>query len=181
VRRLRALILFVVLSLFWLAISARFDPFFLVSGALTAAAVTAASLRLLDATLGDLDDHPRARIVPFVTFIVWLVGRMVLSAVQIARIVLTPGRLPDPDFARFRTELSTPAARTILANSISLVPGTNTVDVIGDEFTIHAFTPGDADDLATAELQNRIARIFGDPEQRRPDIHWYHGRDGGTA
>ena len=44
----------------------------------------------------------------------------------------------DPVVVRFRTDLKSKAAKVALANSITLTPGTITVDLEGDELIIHA-------------------------------------------
>lgn len=174
-RRITAL--FVVLFGFWLMMSGRLDLLFVVSGLVVAAVGTAASARLLELTLGELDHHPYIRPLAFVVFVPWLFGRMIVGAIHVAQVVFTPGRLPDPDFVEFHTDLATPAARTALAHAITLVPGTMLVDIVGHELTIHAFTPDAADDLVTGALQNRIASVLGEDAQPPTTLHWL-GREG---
>jgi multicomponent Na+:H+ antiporter subunit E len=86
--------------------------------------------------------------------------------------VLDPRRPPRPGVVHFRTGLRSPAARTLLATSITLVPGTITLNVDGDEFIVHAFTPANMSDLASADAQARIARIFGVPADEPPVLRW---------
>lgn len=167
----RLLVLFVLLFAFWSALSGRIGPSYQIFGVVGAALVTLASARFLDAAL-DLDDHPRLRVLAWLGYLGWLLTRMIPSAIAVGRIVLTPGGMPDPAIVRFRTELSSPAARAFLANSITLVPGTMTLDVDEAEFTVHAFTPDAADDLAAATLQRRIGALFGEPDQPVPTLHW---------
>lgn len=169
----RVPVLFVVLLAFWMLLSWRLDPLFLVLGVLSAAAVTWVSRPLLDATLGRTDGHRRHLHVGYLLlYVVWLLGRLPAGGAHIARIVLDPRIPPRPGIARFRTNLSSPAARTMLATSITMVPGTMTLDVRGNEFTIHAFTPTSVGDLANAATQRRIARIFGDVPDDPPEIVW---------
>lgn len=174
-RTVRITVLFVLMFAFWSALSGRFGESFIVSGLVVAAVVTAASVRLLDATLGDLQTHPRVRLLPFLAFCGWLVTRMAVSAIKVGGTILTPGAQPDPGIARFRTSLASPAARTILANSITLVPGTNTLGNDAGDFEIHAFTPADAGDLASGELERRIGRIFGQTDLPAPALTWVSG------
>ena len=175
-RTVRTVALFVLLFAFWSALSGRFGASFVISGLLVAGITTWASLRLLDVTLGSLDGHPRVRLVPFVTFCGWLTTRMAISAIGVGRTILTPGAQPDPGIAVFRTQLGSPAARAILANSITLVPGTNTLEADADgEFTIHAFTRADADDIASGALERRIGAIFDQRDLPAPTITWVSG------
>ncbi|MFA9432441.1 Na+/H+ antiporter subunit E [Egicoccus sp. AB-alg2] len=171
--RLRGPVLFALLLGFWLLLSWRLDPLFLVMGVGSAALVTWLSRPLLDAVLGDRGRAARhVRPWYLLLYVVWLIGRLLPAGLHILRVVLDPRVPPRPGVARFRTNLASPAARTMLATSITMVPGTMTLDVDGDEFTIHAFTPTAVADLANAATQRRIARVFGDPPDDPPRIVW---------
>lgn len=161
---------FLVLFGFWYALSGRNDPLFLVTGAITAAVVTAVTHRIAGECLRpDVDHLPVAQlplaIVRGIGFLGWMAGRIFVASLQLARLTLTPRMPLDPCTLRFRTELRSPLARTTLANAISLVPGTLTVDIRGNELEVHALAPSQADDLVSGELQNRIARVFLDQPQ----------------
>lgn len=174
-RYLRLLLLFVLLLGFWLLLSGRFDGHLVASGVIGAAIITLVSAPLLERTIGSAETHPRTHLLPAIPLVVWLTGRMIVSAIQLARIVLDPRLPPEPGIVRFRTQLSSPAARSVLANAITLVPGTMTLEVVGDELTVHSFTPDAVEDVATAALQNRIARVFGDGPQAPPTLEWEAG------
>ena len=64
----------------------------------------------------------------------WL---MLKANLNVARIVLTPKLPINPGIVEFETKLTNPYAKMVLANSITLTPGTFTVDIIGDRFYIH--------------------------------------------
>lgn len=150
---------------FWFALSGRTDPLFIVTGALTAVGVTALTTRITSVCLrADAETVPLSRIplamARAVLFAVWMAGRILIASVQLTRIVLTPKMPLDPCTVRFRTELTSPLARTTLTNSISLVPGTLTVDIDGHDILVHALSPHQVDDLVTGRLQNKIAGIF---------------------
>lgn len=174
-RRWRQFSFFALLFAFWLLLSGRLDPLFATIGALSALLITAAMTPLLEATIGPAGAHPRVRIWRLVTYSGWLLGRMLMSALQIAWIVLNPRVPPEPGIVRLRTQLKSPAARAMLANSITLVPGTMTLEMNASELTVHSFTPDAVEDLATAAMQNRIAAIFRDQSQDRPHLHWEEG------
>ena len=174
-RTFRTVALFVTMFAFWSALSGRFGEAFIIQGLVVAGVVTWASVPLLDTALASLGDHPRLRLWPFLTFCGWLVTRQAISAVQVGRIILTPGAHPDPAIGEFHTQLSSPAARTILANSITLVPGTNTLEVDDGTVTIHAFTRHDADDIASGALERRIGAIFGQDDLPAPTVTWVSG------
>lgn len=171
-RAIRTGTLFVVLLAFWLVLSGRLDPVFVVLGIVSSVAVTWFATRLLDGVIGPADATPRVSLFHLVSFFVWLLAQIPPAGLVIARVVIDQRRPPRPGVVRFRTRLQSPAARTLLANAITLVPGTITLNVEGDEFTVHAFTPGAMLDLYTATTQHRIARAFREPMDDPPVLVW---------
>jgi multicomponent Na+:H+ antiporter subunit E len=163
-----------VLFAFWLALSGRFEPLFVITGLITAVAVTAVTQRITGRALRSTGEHVPVGSVPVavlrgVAFAFWMGGRILVASVQLAVIALSPRMPLEPCTLRFRTQLRRPIARATLANSISLVPGTLTVDIEGDVFTVHALAPNQVDDLLTGRLQNKVAAMFLEPEQ--PPVH----------
>ena len=159
-----------VLFAFWFALSGRTDPLFLITGAITAVGVTAVTSRITRACLRPDADHVPITQIPLalvraVGFAFWMAGRILVASVQLARIVLSREMPLDPCSVRFRTELRSPLARTVLTNSISLVPGTLTVDIDGEVILVHALSPSQVTDLVTGRLQNKVAHIFLERDQ----------------
>lgn len=174
-RAIRFLGLFIVMLALWLLLSGHYDPLFVSMGVGSSAVAAWFGGALLEHTVGPAREHPRVRFLSLVVYVGWLIMRVIPSAIQVARIVLDPRLPPEPGMVRFRTQLASPAARTTLANSITLVPGTMTIDVTDDEFTVHSFTPDAVEDLVTARMQNRIARVFRDVHQDEPEMIWESG------
>ncbi len=172
-----ALLQFVALFGFWQVLSWRLDPLYVATGLLVAAAVTLLTQPLTATIVHASRPAPALHRVPllvwrFVTYLVWLVGRMLVAGVQIGRLSLDPKLPIDPVELRFRTELASPMARTVFTNSITLVPGTLCVDLDGEWVLVHALFPEAADDLLSGELQNRVAKLFDEPEQPPAVATW---------
>jgi multicomponent Na+:H+ antiporter subunit E len=70
-------------------------------------------------------------------FLVYLAVAVVRSNLQMAAIVLSPRLHIRPGIVRVKTRLKSPVGRLILANAITLTPGTLTVDADGEDFFIH--------------------------------------------
>ena len=170
----RHVAVFALLFGFWIMLSWRFTPMFLIIGAASAAAVTAVAVPLMASAMGPAMDLTRVpiRVARFVGYVLWLLGRIAVAGAQIAFTVITPGRPGEPQLLQFETRLATPAARTMLANSISVVPGTITLENDDGEFLVHAFRKSDADDLVTATLQNRIAALYDLQPEDPPQVAW---------
>lgn len=77
--------------------------------------------------------------------------------------VLNP-RLPvEPCLVILSTRLEDDVTRTMLANSVTLTPGTLTVDVDGDRFLVHALTRMAAGSVVQRVMEDRLAAIEGAP------------------
>lgn len=163
--------LFVLLLAFWLVLSDHYSPLFVGMGVASAAGLAwllgGYVRRIFPASRPSLR-HTLLRVWRGLAYLVWLLGRMFVSSVEVAWLVIHPNLPIEPGFVRFRTRLHSPIARVTLANSITLVPGTLTVRVSGDEFLVHALWPGAADDLRTAAMQRRIAKLFHEPLDDAP-------------
>lgn len=146
-------LVFCVCFAFWLALSGSVAPLHLALGALSSAAVAWVNRDLEMVSVA-------TRIAPrFLVYLPWLLKEIVVANIQVTRLVLDP-RLPvDPVLVRFDTTLSGDLARTTFANSITLTPGTVTLDVEGPEFVVHAVTRAMAD-LAGGAMERRIAAVF---------------------
>jgi multicomponent Na+:H+ antiporter subunit E len=113
-----------------------------------------------------------ARIWGSVVYLAWLTWQVMASGLQVAWIVMNPRVPPEPRMLRFRTNLQNRLARVILANTISLVPGTMTVRLVDDEYLVHALVPGAADNLLDGSMQTKVARMFLEPDQEAVDARW---------
>jgi multicomponent Na+:H+ antiporter subunit E len=172
------LLQFSLLMGFWLLLSDEWRPLFFAFGAASAAAVTALTHHVV-ATVTEPDrvrplGAPRGvrRLGWLAVYVGWMLGRILVASSQVAYFALHPGLPFRPRFVRFRTELERPLARVALASSITLVPGTTTVRIDGDELLVHTLIPGSADDLASGRMQAIVARAFGEVPEPPPEMHW---------
>ncbi len=111
---------------------------------------------LLDGESSPLSVTPRAQF-----YALWLLPEIVKSNIEVARCILSP-RLPiRPRVVRVRVGQQTDLGRVIHANSITLVPGTVTIDIEDDEFTVHALTDAASAGLRTGEMDRRVSWIEG--------------------
>lgn len=85
---------------------------------------------------------------------------LILANVDMARRVLSPSLPINPAMVRVRTGLRSPFGQFLLANSITLTPGTLSIDIIGDELIVHWIDvgPGQDVDAATAAIAARFER-----------------------
>lgn len=162
---MKRLPVFALLLGFWIVCSGYFDPLHLGFGVLCAALVAAWSADLLF----PLAPRPGGWVTAWrgLAYLPWLLYEIVLANVHVVHLVLNP-RAIRPQIVRFRPRLRNDLALVLLANSITLTPGTVTMDIEDGEFWVHAVSDKVARDLRGGDMERRIAHIFleGDNETR---------------
>jgi multicomponent Na+:H+ antiporter subunit E len=148
----------IILYAFWILLSGLFDAFHLTLGAICCMLVAYLFHDLLFANVraGDM----RVIAVRFITYIPWLIEQIVLANIHVAALVLNPKMPINPRVLTFKTKLETDISSVTLANSITLTPGTITMDIKDGVFYVHALSKKVADDLNTGEMEDRVAHIF---------------------
>ena len=155
---LHRLSLCVVLTAVWLLWSGHYKPLFLGFGAFSVGLVLFLSIRM-----NVVDDEGAPLDIPFraLAYVPWLVVQILLANVSVIRCILTPGRSISPRMVRIDGKPQTQLGRAILANSITLTPGTVTVDVDDDHYDVHALTEAAARDLESGAMEARVCRVEG--------------------
>lgn len=133
-----AVLLFATLLFFWVLLNASLSRDVLLVGAL-ASGVIALFFRGNLAWFSELRLTPRA-LATTVAYVFFYVKELVKSNVNVAAIVLSPDLPVNPGIVTVRTKLKSAMGRMLLANSITLTPGTLTVDMDGDLLHIHWVT-----------------------------------------
>jgi multicomponent Na+:H+ antiporter subunit E len=151
-------ITFLALFGFWILLSGRFDYFHLTLGIICALLVAYLSHDLLffNIRLGDF----RIRALRFLQAGPWFLGQIFSANLHVAYLALSPKMPIDPQIIRFRTKLESDISWVALANSITLTPGTITVDIREGEFFVHALDKKVAYDLNTGEMEDKIAHVL---------------------
>lgn len=169
---------FAVLFAFWLILSGKFEVKYLLFGVISAALVTFVTQDLLESEhkRGKKKGSSAAWLIKaswrFLCYFVWLLYSIVEANLQVAYVVLHPKLPIAPGLLQFRTRLRSRAGHILLANSITLTPGTITVDLTDGTYLVHALVPQAAASLLDAKMQSKLEAIFGEPEEPRPEIHW---------
>ena len=89
----------------------------------------------------------------------WLLVEIVKSSLEVVRIVLDPKLPISPTVVYLDAEPEGPVGQVILANSITLTPGTVTLDVFSDRLCVHCLTSEGAQALESGDANRRVARL----------------------
>lgn len=148
----------VILFAFWMLLSGKFDAFHLTLGAICCALVAYLFHDLLFANVrvGDM------RVVAgrFIAYIPWLIQQILLANIHMVSLVVRRRMPIDPRVVKFKTKLETDISCVTLANSITLTPGTITMDIKDGVFYVHAVSQKVADELNAGDMEDRVAHIF---------------------
>lgn len=150
--RLSFTVAFIALFLFWILVSSSFDIQHIVVGVMVSFVVSRFSSDLI---LQKGEKLPSLKVIPhFLSYILLLSFEIVKANLQVARIVLDPNLPISPSIVKFKTKLKGNNAKFILANSITLTPGTITVDIIGDTFYVHTLTRIAAEEITDWPIED---------------------------
>jgi multicomponent Na+:H+ antiporter subunit E len=164
----RAVSLFVVLFAFWLVLSGKYhlshstDRFLTACGLLSCILVTAYTARH---GLLDEEGHPLHLALRGMSYIPWLFWQIVLSNWDVMKRVWSPLRPISPTLVRVPYKTKTDIGTVIYANSITLTPGTVTIDVDTREktFLVHCLTEGAGEDLLKGGMDDHVRKLEGSP------------------
>ena len=91
----------------------------------------------------------------------WLVWEVVKANIDVARRILTPSLPISPRMIKVKAGQRSDLGRVIYANSITLTPGTVSVDVEDSTILVHALTKEAADGVETGEMDRKVTRLEG--------------------
>lgn len=149
---------FVIMLAFWVIMSGMFDAFHFSLGVISCALVAHFSHSLLFPDKGGPWLRELGGILLYLPYLFW---QIILANFQVAYIVLHPRmiELIDPHIFRFTTSLKRPISKVTLAQSITLTPGTITVNIYEDQIAVYALTREAADALP-GEMEKKVARAL---------------------
>ena len=153
--------IFTLLIITWVVFSGQFDAFHLALGLISCGLVTGMSSDLLFRTREQSVGERIYEGWKLAWYFLWMTWQIFLANIAVLRLALVPGAMKDinPSIVHFETKLKSDFAKFLLANSITLTPGTVTIKIMGDDFYVHAINEAAVRGL-DGEMERRIARIY---------------------
>lgn len=152
------------LTVFWLSNSGHYTPLLLSLGG-----VSIFLSVWLTHRLGGIDREsaPYVRFFGFITYLPWLMWEILKANFLVIKACLRAELDISPALVRVRTTCRSDLAKVTFANSITLTPGTVTVEVEGDKLLVHALYESEAGPGAFDEMDRRSSRAMdGGPKKR---------------
>jgi len=150
--------LFVTLLLLWLLSSGHYTTLIISFGVFSCALVVFLSWKM---EIIDSEGVPIHLFVRGIIYLPWLIWQIILSNIDVTKRVLRPKVDISPQLIEVETSQKTDLGRVIYANSITLTPGTVSIQVHDDRILVHAIAQEVADDLQKGEMDRRVTRMEG--------------------
>ena len=148
----------------WFVMSQKTEPKFIIIGLVSSVVIALLCRRTLcmpGFKTGEEHYFMEVNVFRAATYLLWLIWQIVKSAVYVSGISLSDRSKVDPSIAFFRADYDSPYARALLANSITLTPGTITIDITDDGvYSVHALTRELREGLLDGSMQQKVADTF---------------------
>ena len=174
---------FVELSIFlfvlWLMLSGRTEVRFILMGvgfSLLTSFICAPFLTVKNQRNGQEYFLLRVNIFKIMGYFLWLMKEIFLSGIEVTKIVLKVSDF-EPRMVFFRMDYENPPAAALLAASITLTPGTITLDKNEMRvYEVYALNGSCAESLLCGKMQTKIARLYGETCEYRalPELETNH-------
>ncbi len=152
------LLLPALLVLAWLLWSGMFTSLLLGFGALSCALTLYAVKRMGYLDAGVFALHYNLRLISYWG---WLLVEIIKSSIEVVGIVLSPQLRVNPEIVAVEADNLDLMDQVLLGNSITLTPGTLTIDAHHGRLFVHALTPQGAHSLREGEMKQRVTALRG--------------------
>ena len=140
----------ILLFVVWLGFTVSLDPEELITGLTVAIIVSLISKNSIAGENPSKWFSPK-RWLYAIAYIPYFLKELTMANLDVAYRVISPKLPINPGIVTVKPKLKPPMARLVLANSITLTPGTITVDIHEDEYYIHWINVTDTDIKKTTE------------------------------
>lgn len=147
------------LMLLWVSLSGYFNALQLGLGVVSVVAVTWLTVHL---DIPTLDRSRLKMMLRLPRYSLWLTREILVSNMLVAKIILSPDMPLKRTMISSKPKQHSDLGVTIYANSITLTPGTVTIDVDADGLSVHALNQRIADDLMSDQMNVQVARLEGE-------------------
>ena len=150
--------MYLIFFLIWVIFNGQFTPEIAVFGLIIAGLMYAFSCKLMGY-------KPRADIIMakkffyLIQYVFILVKEIVKANFAVIRMITSSRYELEPAVVRFKTDLKSAPARIMLANSITLTPGTITVSLTGDEYVVHCLDKSLAEGINSSIFVTLLRRL----------------------
>ncbi len=154
---MRAILYTLSLLILWLLMSGVYEPLTIGFGVLSAILVVWIIAKL--GILGTRRLSDEVSLFKFCKYIFWLIIEIGKADWAVTKVILSPKQVVRQRLLSVPASQQSDFGKMLYANSITITPGTITVETEPNQFIIHALTDAAADLSALEEMGNRVCSI----------------------
>ena len=150
--------MYIIFFLMWIIFNGNITPEILLFGLVIAAAMYAFVCAFLDYSIKKdlLLMKKSLRLLQYAVVLVW---EIIKANAAVMHMILSPHFRNEPVIIHFKTDLKTKTARVLLANSITLTPGTITISLKEDEYTVHCLDKSLAEGMDSSVFVRLLQKL----------------------
>ena len=146
-----------LLAVFWVINSGHFDALLLSFGVFSVVLVMYLSHRM---TKANGDYQPPIILSPKLPlYVLWLMKEIVKSNIEVIVCIWQKKPAIEPRVIKVKASQQSDLYKVLYANSITMTPGTVTLEIEGDEFTVHALTRSSREGLETGDMDRQVTEL----------------------
>lgn len=150
--------MFVLFFLFWLILNGRVTLEIVIFGIVISAGVYLFTCFFMDFS-PKKDLFLIKRIPLIIAYFIVLIVEIIKANIAMARFIFHPEILAEPVIVKLDVDLKTRFARTVLADSITMTPGTITTEIDGGAFCVHCYDKSFAEGLEECIFVRLLRRM----------------------
>lgn len=149
---------FIISMAFWFSLAGVPDFVSLTLGIMSSIFVSLISGKFLFSNIDNVKKFV-IRAPRMIGYFFYYLKDITLANIDVAFRVLHPKMPINPCIFEYETKLKSDFGITVLANSITITPGTVTVDIVNGKLFVHALVPESVESIVNGELDSRIMRF----------------------
>ena len=142
----------------WLIFNGKVTWELLIIGALIALLLEVATCKIFNIRVRD-DLSRTLGLWRYAKYFFILLGEMFSCSFKVLGLILHPSEEIEPQLVYFRPDVKSDANRVLLANSITLTPGTITVGLLGDRSHVHALDKSFLTGIESSDFVREIQKL----------------------
>ena len=97
-----------------------------------------------------------------IRYLVWLLGQIMKSGIHVTKLIWSSSNQVSPSLVKIKASNVPLKKQVLYANSITLTPGTLSLDLEDGEITVHALQKASIEELKQGDMERKITAIWGE-------------------
>lgn len=148
--------LFITLSAFWLLNSGHYSLLILSLGFASIILILVIAHKM---DVIDQESQPVHLSPQIIGYLAWLLKEVVQSNITVVKQIWSKKQSISPTLTKIKISQETDMGKVIYANSLTLTPGTISIDLLEDEIIVHALLNKDIESLKDGEMDRRVTML----------------------